>query len=312
LPNSNYKVRIIATDGSSVADLSDGTFALVSSTKNGEAEDRSEDVSVSRMVDGPILEEVLPLSAEVSLECAVPQETILGLRLSAEEPIDPASAWATLEIEGEIVEGGSWRATELGDNLDGWVLIGLPPDLADGTVVVMTAGASTVESAQLEPVSAEFHVAGQHGNELREHGEPSLVEDGGITGVPESTATPASPVYRIGPAEVFSDPVTIQIPIAEGTDPGEVEIFYFSESTAHPGWYHADDVVGWLAPDSVQIVDENGKTFAEFQTNHSGVVQLAVRRSDVKPAGIGVFLGMFLVIGVYCGRSMHRPLSRRD
>lgn len=302
-------VEIVPTAGTKITRNYQPLKSLATGDEDTRDQERAE--AATLYMDNPIREEVLPLSAEVSTDGTVPQEAILGLRFSAEVQIDPASAWANLEIEGEDLEGGFWRSSVTGDDLDGWVLVALPPDLADGVTVTMVAGASTIDGIPLGPVSAEFRVMGQPGDEFTVTGRPFLVEESDVPPLPETEVTPASSVYRIRPVEVFDEPVTVRVPVAEGVDPAEVEVFYFSESEAHPGWYHADDMLGWLMPGSVRIIDENGKTFVEFEVNHSGVVQLAVRRGEVESAGIGLCMGALLVIAVCCGRSMRRTHGDR-
>jgi len=77
------------------------------------------------------------------------------------------------------------------------------------------------------------------GTGFEEPGEVAVFEDARIESLPKILATAASPVYRIGPSRVFDEPQTIQIPVPEGMDANSLEIYYFSESQLHYGWYRA-------------------------------------------------------------------------
>ena len=86
-------------------------------------------------------------------------------------------------------------------------------------------------------------------------------------------------VYRIGSVGVFDEPMTVQIPVNGGIDPNALEIYYFSESEEHRGWYRGEEVIGWMAPGSLGVVEEDGQIFVQLEVNHSGVVQLGKRAS---------------------------------
>jgi hypothetical protein len=105
-------------------------------------------------------------------------------------------------------------------------------------------------------------------------GGPTLREDPDVASLPGVVAAAKSPVYRIGPAQVFAQPVTIQIPVAPGSNPDDLEVYYYSESAAHIGWHRGENVVGWMAPAARRTVEADGQTYVEIQVNHAGVVQL--------------------------------------
>ena len=97
----------------------------------------------------------------------------------------------------------------------------------------------------------------------------------------------AAPVYRIGPAGVFEEPLTVRLAIAPDLDPQNADIYYYSEDPDQEGWYRGERVMGWKLPGSVQVIEEDGIVYLEFEVNHSGVVQLG---RDVSPklGGMGV------------------------
>jgi hypothetical protein len=103
---------------------------------------------------------------------------------------------------------------------------------------------------------------------------PHVVEDAAIEALPELLAGKASAVYRIGPTGVFEQPVSVLMPVPEGKNPDELDIYYFSESERHRGWYLGENVMGWMVPDSQVVVEKDGHVYIQIQVNHSGVLQL--------------------------------------
>lgn len=223
-----------------------------------------------KRLNAKVSETVLPLSLSESPTSAVSPTEVLAMRLTSESAVDPASVWATLESGNFSASGGTWRATTDGDDTDGWVVFAAEEPLPVGATVLMTVGATTVDGEVLGPLAQEFAVDGAKAA----INMPALVEDSTIEALPEIVAASQSSVYRISPAGVFSEPLTIQIPVAAGQDPDSLAIYYFSEAASHNDWYLGDNVVGWLVPGSRRTVEVDGKTHIEVQVNHSGVMQL--------------------------------------
>ena len=94
---------------------------------------------------------------------------------------------------------------------------------------------------------------------------------------------------------VFDDALTVWVPVAVDAEGDGLEVYYFSESLEHRGWYPADQVIGWMVPGSNRAVSEDGRTYVEIQVNHSGIVQLAPRAdSTSNAADIGILVGLRL------------------
>ena len=250
-------------------------------------------------------------SAEVAIrETALPArfaapDDMLALRLRADDPIAPESVWACAEGEGWTQEGGVWRATEAGDNTDGWVVFTPTTLLTPGEVVLLTAGAHTVSGVEIEPATRLFPVCSPLRPQARSGTVPvsrHAAEDdlGPIPG--ERASAP----YRISPAAVFPRPLTVWVPVAADAWGEPVDIYYFSESPAHRGWYPAECALGWMVPGSRRTVVEQGRAWVVFEVNHSGIVQLAAPPPAVpRGAGTGVVLGVLLALlgaGMYRGR----------
>jgi hypothetical protein len=102
---------------------------------------------------------------------------------------------------------------------------------------------------------------------------PSLTAAPEITPLPSLLAAPKSDVYRIAPSQVFAAPLTILIPLPENCRE-DADIYYYSESTKHTGWYPAQNVSGFMEPGTRKTVEVDGQKYIEVQVNHGGVVQL--------------------------------------
>jgi len=238
-------------------------------------------------------EEVLPARAcgEERLAIRVSPFSELALRLTADETIDPDSVWATVQAEGWYVEEAVWRPTDPNDGSDGWVVFSPVESMPTHSVVTMSAGALTVDGEIVGPVSAEFSVGVQKQGSFADH-TPSVEVEANIDPLAELLAAPASEAYRIGPVGVFMEPVTVQIPVPRGSNVEELDIYYFSESPEHEGWYLGENVIGWMVPESRVTVEEDGQTYIQIEVNHSGVLQLGraikVELGSVATLDVGV------------------------
>ncbi|MCX5757954.1 MAG: carboxypeptidase-like regulatory domain-containing protein, partial [Candidatus Hydrogenedentes bacterium] len=230
--------------------------------------------SIFKRLDARIAETALPLSVQELPASTVAVNSRLAIRLSSDDGMDPSSVWAALTSGNGTVSGGVWRPATPGDNRDGWVVFTPPAPLAAGEAVTLTVGGVSAKGAILGPVSQDYVVTADKSST----GESMLPrEDSSIAPIPAVAANAKSAVYRIGPAGVYDAPVTVRIPVAEDTDASAIDVFYYSESVQHAGWYRGGNVTGWLVPDSVKTVQVGGQTFVEIQVNHSGVMQVGQR-----------------------------------
>ncbi len=224
--------------------------------------------SVKRMSE-KMAEEVLPLSRGAEAPAAIAVSASPAVRLSSPEGIDPTSAWAAMKSGGAAIPGSATFVINAED--DGWVVFTPDTLLPAGQVITLTVGATSLSGANVGPVAEQFLVdTGKAAASL----DPGLVPAPATDPLPQLLAAPASPVYRLGPAGVFLNPVRVRIPVAEGANAENVKVYYFSESARHHGWYQGLNVRNWMVPDSLSIVDDGGEAYVEFFANHSGVVQL--------------------------------------
>jgi hypothetical protein len=240
-------------------------------------------------VDATIYEKALPV-------LPVSPYAELAVRLVTEEPIEPSTLWAVAEGDGWFEEGGTWRATNPDDNRDGWVILTPTESWPPGQPVTVTVGATTESGQDIGPISQTFEIGIEQPEDLVQ-AEPNMVAEADAESVPPLAADAASPVYCIGPEGVFHEAITVWIPVPAEADPNALEIYYFSESEEHRGWYRGENVVGWMVPDSRRIAEQDGDMFIEIQVNHSGLVQLADRQTASATADVGMFVGLAAIIG---------------
>ena len=219
-------------------------------------------------------EMAVPASADDIAGAVVPSDGPLALRLTSATAVAPASVWAqVVDVDGQPIEASvSWRASVLGNDTDGWVVVRPVKPLTANATISVTVGATNADGSALESVTRRFLVAA----DAKQAGgsEPTLTAETTVTALPAVLAGAQSTVYRIAPSRVFDAPVAIRIPVAGGVDAAKLEVYYFSESGAQPGWYRGQNVEGWLAA-APQAIEENGQAYVEVLVNHAGVVQLA-------------------------------------
>lgn len=247
---------------------SPNTAAPVSAKSPAENGSVSADEEVNQ---DPISEDVIPMSLEADPQSTVRPDTVLSVRLRSDGGIDPMRIHATIDGKPVDPRDLKWRPTEKDNNTDGWAMVTPSDKLPMGTVTLaVTATAASGEAIQ--PKVETYTVAGREEN-FQEGDTPELEQVPGVEPLPESVAAPGSMPYRIKPSEVYAEPMTVQIEVPDGGNPDDYEIYFYSESTEHCGWYPAASVSGWMIPDSRKPVEESGKSYIEIQINHSGIVQ---------------------------------------
>lgn len=217
----------------------------------------SQSMACAGAVKAVIVETALPLDLESDPDAIVAQDAALSIRYVTDAPVDADSAWAAAECNGEeLAVHAEWVSI---DDADGWIVV-TPEDAWPVSVVTVTVGACDPDGVEFEPVVKMFRVA-----DAAKADEPS---------VQNGQAIVQADTYTITPEGAFAEPLTVELPLPNGVAPDDVEIYYYSESAAHAGWYPADQIKGWLVPSSRQTITRDGHTYIQFQVNHSGTVQL--------------------------------------
>ena len=101
--------------------------------------------------------------------------------------------------------------------------------------------------------------------------------------VTESNDQPSEPLHEgvrppitIGPERVYDVPQRVWLPIPEGVDPTQVRLYYYHAHGGEAGWYPAENVDGWLVPDSTLYLNTDGATYLGVLVRHAAVVQLGI------------------------------------
>ena len=223
-----------------------------------------------------VYQAVLPAKSLAETVQLARTDSTLCIRLRSADPIDPESVWGrVVSSDGETglvywAPGGEGRAG------DGWVVCVPEAPWQLGDLIVMTAGAATISGEPLEPVTYEFSV------EL-----DGAKQDGFVT-VVESDLIPAldagvGAVYEIGPEEVYDTPQWVWLPVPAGVEAADLALYYYHTPGGDSGWYAAEDVEGWLVPESLEVIERDGATEFGFLVRHSGIVQLGWSQVGTTP-----------------------------
>lgn len=104
-----------------------------------------------------------------------------------------------------------------------------------------------------------------------------------VASLPDLVVPEGGKVWRISPDGLYNQPVTVQVPLSEPVPLEELEIWYYSENGGQEGWYRGENVLGWLVPDTLRVVNAGDQLYVEFQATHSGAFQIA-RVPELKSA----------------------------
>ncbi|MFP4174095.1 MAG: PASTA domain-containing protein [Candidatus Hydrogenedentota bacterium] len=280
--------EVIGVEPDVGTELEPGSTVILTVSQGPDPEPDDDDHGASmKMLRQDVYEKVLPAEGDEESWPAYAPEQDVYLRLKADAPIDPDTLWVSAYGEDgrEIYLPSEWRPTKPEDDRDGWATAILPEPAPDGESFLVVAEALVPETGETVAQEAMFEVTkAAEAKEILD-AETALVEDDAVEPLPEVLAAGASPVYRISPAKVFEEPQTVRLPV-DG-DPADLDIYYYSESPEHEGWYRGERVIGWLVSDSVRTVDEDGAAYLEFEVNHSGVMQLG-RDVSAKLGSLGM------------------------
>jgi hypothetical protein len=197
----------------------------------------------------------------------------LAVRLRSEAAIDPASIWGPLPGYTADQVTVLWQPVEEGDMRDVWI-IAEPTDswYVDELIEIGAAG-QTVEGEGISSDPLRFRVD----EDASEIDGVSLNEsDATVPDLPGGDGS--TEAWAIEPQVVFEQPQRIWLPIPAGVSPGDVALFYYHGHGEEPGWYPAENVEGWLVPESSTTTVEDGVTYFGFLVRHAGIVQLGQRQ----------------------------------
>lgn len=264
------------------------------SALTGSSDEDEELDSLSQVIyDQTVFEPVLPFTRTEDGEQAAQVDSVLAIRLRSKSDIESNSIWATVpeHLQGDTEV--TWQvAGEAGDMHDVWVIFRPMETWYLEDLIELTAVADLLESRSYnfsvetsEEFDARQSVPGQA--DTPPSMEDNITEDQPISMSPaDKRITPVAvesgldePLH-ISPERVYDKPRTVWIPIPEGTNPDDVRLFYYHPYGDDRGWYPAENIQGWLVPDSIEIVVANEMNYIRFSIRHAGIVQLGVPVKD--------------------------------
>jgi len=201
---------------------------------------------------------------------------VLAIRLRSEAEIDPDSIWGPVPDYTEDEATVEWQPVGEGDLRDVWVIFRPKETWYLDEVISLTVGAETVSGELVEPVTYEFQTESEEEyvqrvtNDTEPMWQPQYGEDFDTDGLEldaesneTAVVTPADEQttddtlaeglekpYVIGPERVYDVPQRVWLPVPENVDPDTIELYYYHATGDDKGWYPAENVEGWLVPDS--------------------------------------------------------------
>ncbi len=130
-------------------------------------------------------------------------------------------------------------------------------------LVSLTVNGATLEGSPLEPLTYEFQVV-PDGTEAVE--------------APAPLAQGLDQPVVVTPDSVYAEPQQVWLPVPAGVNAGDLQLYYYHPNGESRGWHPAEQVEGWLVPDSEQLNTEDGVTYYGFQVRHAGIAQLGKRQ----------------------------------
>ncbi|MBI2425866.1 MAG: putative Ig domain-containing protein [Candidatus Hydrogenedentes bacterium] len=225
-----------------------------------------------------VYENALPASRDESGRRILVPDSVLALRLHHQDGIDPATVWGEVSAPGYT--SGVVRWAPAGDyGQDGWVLHESGYLWVPGEEVQFRAGALTLLGEAV--LSGEIHFfvadapleAGKSGVESAAELRATLTE--AARGLPPLAGASAES-YALVPDAVYEAPRRVWLPVPAGVDAATLyPWYYYATDSGHEAWYPASAVSGWLVPDSMEILEEDGQTYYGMLVNHGGTMQLA-------------------------------------
>jgi hypothetical protein len=235
-------------------------------------------------------------------------DAAVALRLRSDSAIDTQSLWVAIP-DGYSADDffAEWRGADDGEIDDIWLVYAPVHSWVAGSALQLTAGGTTVAGEALA-TTFTYHVESDEERAARVASDPMVANQpqyGADYELGEDAASSAEtgelvvrevsggairvslpggvgrPVHA-GPERVFDSPQRVWLPIPDGANPGDVEVYYYHVSEDEGGWYLGARVDGWLVPNSFLYLDSGGVSYLGFQVRHGGIAQLALPKVKEK------------------------------
>jgi hypothetical protein len=251
-----------------------------------------------------VMAKALPALSAEGVGHAVADQS-LAVRLLLSEAVDPDSVWATVDAAEACLWEVQWQPSSSAG--DGWVVVAPLTTWPVGTVVTVSAGATTLSGTPVAPSTGQWVIEGDEDGALL--WQPDFID---FTAIPYHVGAekglsvsifecqgdaPPLPgglgrVFRIAPQTPFATPQRVWLPVPAGISLADVQVYYLDGGE----WLAGVDVAGWLASEHLEETTQAGQRMAGLLVNHGGTVQLSTASGGVRPASAGAAADMLLIL----------------
>jgi hypothetical protein len=238
----------------------------------------------------------LPSAVVDDLTRMAQPDSTLHLRLRHETE-DLAEVWGSVSWSGGSADATTWVPANGEDARDGWLVFTPGQPWPVGDTVTFRGGGRTASGAMLPSAMQEFEIwpmqtVLEAEVEVRWLGDGRLPELFGGRGV----------AYDLVPAAAYAEPVAVMLPVPPGIAAADAALYLYYHDATGPGWYAAEDVLGWIVPGSVQVTRSGNQDWIYFEARHGGVVQVGRAPGSLEAAALGApasgRAGDFVVLGL--------------
>ena len=240
------------------------------------------------ILDKLIYEPVLPYTRADGTTYSATFDARLSLRLRADDAIDIRSLWADITSYGTETSDITWMKVD-GDAADDlWINYDAQDGWPFDDLIEALSGAVTLSGDPVVSDYAQFLTESENAaTEVEEIvWQPDTGEDTGrvtlivgASGHPELDSAPG-PIYTIRPESVYDEPQRVWLPLPYGTDADTVGVYYYHPNDEDRGWYPAENVLGWLVPDSALTLDLDGTRYLGLLVRHAAIIHVGEPRSE--------------------------------
>ena len=221
-----------------------------------------------------VFEQALPSAIGLDGARRAEPDSVLAVRLRGGAAIDPATIAVRVDYVGQFWTG--WQLADGEDPRDLWV-IAVPGDAwSVNELVTVTVRAQTSEGAFIPTRTENFFISPQEPPSA-EFSQPQPGLDYVDDVRAELTVLYADATegrFTVAPVRVFDAPRQTWLPLPGNAPRAACQIEYYLAAGPEPGWHSAEQVAGWLVPESTRYLETEAGRFIGFLSRHGGQVRL--------------------------------------
>ena len=286
-------------DASSLGGDDDGASGLrgdssgsggVSTADSGD--DTDDAASIPIILDRLIYEPVLPYTRVDDTAYAATFDARLSLRLRADDAIDIQSLWGEITGYGTKISDITWMRADGDATGDLWINYDAQDGWPFDDLIEALSGAVTLSGDPVVSDYAQFMIESETEAAISDTESEEIVwqpaagdDTGRVTliagapGHPELDSAPG-PIYTIRPESVYDEPQRVWLPLPHGADPDTVGIYYYHPNGEERGWYPAENVLGWLVPNSALTLDLDGVRYLGLLVRYAAIIHIGEPGSE--------------------------------